>query len=1387
MLFEDIGTLDPGAPLETVGEYGVGEARFLRFTIPEGLASLRVSVDEASAYTMLRARYGATPPMFAQQVYDFTGTVPTDFAMWSPYDAEFEGRQGFSIQNPEAGEMTLAIGHSAPGVNSPTAPEGSPFRIVAEAQSPEDLDAGSGTHVIASLDSDEWRLFRIEIPATRNGHPVLGWELQILGHNVDSSSPRSTWLPWIVVRRDAPPGSPGEVPAVADPEYFASGDQLHASQSYYGMRLAMGKPLVPGTYYVGIHNRPSHPLFTDVIWSTQLIGYPDSEVSRKVHSLDFGGGVATGSLADGELAYFAVDIPAGTPSWHGRLELPEGPRASLRLRHGSLPTLPGNLAVDLPGGFPGQLHFDKRDGGQRFVLFPESGQEALPPGRYYIEVGRQWFWQEIFGNDETNNGSLDFTLHSEGPATVTLLGNLGDDPTLRTIGSYPEGGHNHYQFEVPPGLASVRVRLTDRTGNPSAAVRTDNAIPRVTTSSYGIWSGSGGLTSSSGDIRITDPDPGIYSITIGDRAQQHNIQPGGYTLSVFGSPWNTLPIDKNGDGLHMSLEEGLTGYATMVVPDSVDGEPLLGWMVRVEPGSGSATFTLKDSARHSGSFFSYPKNSIVVGPPHLESGSEWHLRVTAVESGDFRVVADAITESSLRREPWAMPDALEGDPVFGDTADAPGADPIDGGMDLPLGAEHFYAVDVPEANGGLLAARLDVFEGSARLYGRHEAIPSYDFTRQHFAPPATEDMVLSRSDSTQRAYWVPHDQRRDDTLPEFWNPLDREPAELAPGRWYFRVRSGDDSPARYRLRFSHLAEPLLTSWGATGGSIADASIERGEWQYFSFAVPDDPSLIPAEWHLSVSMSEDITVHIRDTVPPGDSGNNPIERTLPNSWIRDWSRDGLDPGGHGFFQSPGQHTIKGIHLRPGRTYFVGVRARLDGTFSLSMTPSAETLGDRYGVIEELSAEGGSASVSLPPNDQRVWRVRMPEDAHRWRHESRHDAAVLFSVREDFPAIEAHDPHDWASGGEADSGWTTYFEELREREYYIVAKNTGEQPHDLELSVDWRYRLVVDYDAARGSVAKSPDRTAFHPEEFLVLEAVPEPGFEFIRWEGDKWSRSNPLAFTIDDDTYVDAVFWPAFDSASLSPSGLHFQRGGAAKWDVQTEVVRTGRSTATAVDTAGAGTASWLETDIHGKGMLVFWRKTQLPDNAVLVVFVNDVGMRVFSGKSEWQPESILLEEDANLITWLLFADDGDAGAAYIDEVVFTPAAETHSTYESWYARSMLPVGLRAPEDIAETGLPGNLLAYAMGINPVHAGSAWSPSVDVPEPGVIRLTYSRNTAATDASLTIWQSADLNDWNPVSPVAEHTSPSGPNTEKVQADFQKTGTETNFFRVEAKFDED
>ena len=449
----------------------------------------------------------------------------------------------------------------------------------------------------------------------------------------------------------------------------------------------------------------------------------------------------------------------------------------------------------------------------------------------------------------------------------------------------------------------------------------------------------------------------------------------------------------NGNGLSQTdTKQLIAGERTVYsvnVPTTLSGQPVLGWKVSVSTSQGSAILRIYKTAGDTSpeSMITVNNRTAIIVPPWLIPGTTWYAEVEAQGFTEYSITSSAV---ELNRNAWTMPVAFNQN--FGDSGTQNNGTPLPGdqGIDLAQDNWHFYAIDVPAGNGGLLRNELQAISGNPDLYIREDGVP----TTHHYSRGSAylSGSLVNRSltgSTSEYGNWVPLNGRAE--------------TRLRPGRWFLGVKAGGTSNVRYRLK-------------AGTGSVTDLNLNQipvpsqtmvgGDWRYYRFTIPVDA---PRQWMLNFSQQlGDVVMWIRDTVPPGDGfDSSPFYRT-------DWATDSKNQGPYPSYDPAGTHTISAPQLRPGHTYFAGFRASGDATFTIS----SSTGGGSIGSHPSLDFYTGSYSGNIPAGGSTVVTVSAPSDSTRWKHTSTHESGIEIRI-EQGSLTPVTGPVHYTSGGSVDS--------------------------------------------------------------------------------------------------------------------------------------------------------------------------------------------------------------------------------------------------------------------------------------------------------------------------------------------------------------------------------
>jgi hypothetical protein len=314
-----------------------------------------------------------------------------------------------------------------------------------------------------------------------------------------------------------------------------------------------------------------------------------------------------------------------------------------------------------------------------------------------------------------------------------------------------------------------------------------------------------------------------------------------------------------------------------------------------------------------------------------------------------------------RGKPVQTPGLPSAGPLFGDTAVATDGSslPADQGIDLELDSLHYYAVAVPEGNGGLLRTMLAAISGNPNLYLRTHAPPTLSHNAVGGGAPLY-DRALTNSVGSEYGNWVPLDSKT-----EFG---------LAPGLWYLAVHAAGGSHVRYRLQCSI---GNISDLAFDGGRLDRQALLAGDWCYYRVQLP---GTMPNRWTISFAKQQgDVAVYLRDAVPPGLG--------LSASNYVDWNQDRRNHGPYPFFTEAGSSTLSVPPVRPGAEYYLGVRAVSDGVFSIGSAAGTQLIP-----MDIIPFNGGSATRQIAPGESLLYRIEVPAGTQKWSHTSTHPSSV-----------------------------------------------------------------------------------------------------------------------------------------------------------------------------------------------------------------------------------------------------------------------------------------------------------------------------------------------------------------------------------------------------------
>ena len=1160
------------AAVKQLGELGVtdlvetnqlaaGDTAIYQFTVPQGTLGLEARLEDRTGNPVMVLRNGpGTPPAGGGK---------------SPVPAELYGNENGETPGFEAHPSLISVGHGTNAVYTLVVMARSMAGSFTNASYSLRLNA-SGTTTLAfdneafavtDQGAKTWKYFRVVVPAE-----AMGWDVRLL--DVTNGEPK------LVIRRDSLPtttqntpwGAPGSATSwPSHAQWAPTMDWTRRNQSAGTpvvnedgrvFACGMGRPLEPGTYYVGVFNNHTTAAAAYTILSRGIgEGY-----SIPLIDVPFVGSYSA-TLPPRDAAYFRVVVPSNAPGWKVKLTGDAGESMMVVLRD----RLP-NITMTQAAGTVANGKAMQKAGNEHFLLLPPTGQTNLPSSTNYFAVISEGL--NPASATKIGSESSSFTFESEGPIVVRDLGLLTSEDIVRP--DFVEAGESRaYQFLVPPGTLGMKVRLENREGNPTFVLRYGERIPDpgAPVPSPDAYGNEGGYTTTDGNAllyTLPNPLPGKYTMVVKGRPVTGAYPDASYTLRIqevlvpevnFAANMNENGLSNVATGV---LDDNERVFYKFIIPSTNNGEEVIGWKLELTQSSGLASMRVRRDTLPADSTTSsqmqFATAAAIIVPPFLTNGV-WYVEVKGAGSTAFRLTSSAL---ALERPVWKMPAPGEPNealgvlpPLFGDSGVDTNGVPLPGDSStfLEQGTLHYYAVNVPPNNTGVLRAVLEAISGNPDAYLRQGAPP----TLYHNLTGAT-GTIYDRSmlaDATEYANWVPLDGKLE--------------ARLTPGIWYLAVRAASNANTRYRLK---LSVGNMTDIPVHGPAVGNQLLAGGDWRYYRFTAP---GTLPGGFNLVFSeQSGDVVVHVRDTVPPGNG------TTGASAQYKDWVSDRKNSGPYESFNTPATYSLSAPPVRPGATYYFGVRALNDSSFTIRAT----TNGAVNTELPTIDFYGGNATLTLSPGAQILYRIEVPAEATRWKHSSSHAAGVLFFIEQGTLPIGGG-TDDWRSPSSANTVLNQYllgnWPWVPGQSYYLMISNTTDQAQDVVFAMDgrnvdtddndndgipdaWELRYfsntgsqnsagdpdqdgVFNYDeflegtdptsaesfnarlftaAQFGSILRTPDAATYPLNSTVTLLATPEPGYAFIRWTGDATGSQNPLVLSMDNHKTIGAMFKLAGD-------------------------------------------------------------------------------------------------------------------------------------------------------------------------------------------------------------------------------------------------------------------
>jgi len=548
-----------------------------------------------------------------------------------------------TVADPFLDETIMVKARSSNGVYPDASYNLRVRKLVAD---PLAFDGGS-TNVVNQ--TNLYQFFRVDVPAN-----ALGWDARVL--NVLTGAPK------LIICHDAlalnivpigwRPGFDAFWPSgdswIADKDWTQRSFSSDGATNEDGRILAMGmgRPLQPGTYYIGVFNS-SFPAPVSYTLSSRGIG---AGFTIPVVDLPFGGGSITNSaLAAREAAYYRVVIPSGASSWQAKLTAGAGEAMLVLLTNNVPSVLSGRPSM------AGKLM--QKTGNEHYVSLPLSPQISFPAGTNYLAVVSEGAATANFPT-RIGPGNSSFLIESRGELQPVNMVTAGSTDLVQT--ATLEGGEvRAYQFSVPSGISSLQAQVVTQSGYPTMVLRSGVLFPNPGASSTLAAAGSvsfddygneGGyaISAPTGDantnlLSVANPTNGIYTIMLKARGVSGVYPNAGFTLtiralSVVGAnfdggsitvtnqtanTWRYFRIDVPTNALGWDVR--LSDVSTSSLPKLVVRRDILPNSLTTGPWGTPSLFTNWPTTNQwaAGSDWSRRSSSAVISPAACRARAEW--------------------------------------------------------------------------------------------------------------------------------------------------------------------------------------------------------------------------------------------------------------------------------------------------------------------------------------------------------------------------------------------------------------------------------------------------------------------------------------------------------------------------------------------------------------------------------------------------------------------------------------------------------------------------------------------------------------------------------------------------------------------------------------------
>ena len=1128
----NLGSVGAADLTETFARLEVGSARLYQFTVPEGIATIELRLENKLGNPTLSHLDQTNWPYLSDYPY---------YGVLGGISGERDDNL-ITLSNPKPGIHSLLV--YATGTQNDAA-----FTLRVKVVPPATLGFDGAIADISNQPQGTWRFFRIEVPAN-----AVGWNLgveNLVGGGVSA-----------YLRKDTLPPSSGGDFRITDDLTGLYRSNVDGTVPVGELVTSIGddqKSLPAGTYYLGIYAESGSANSYRV--RSRGIGDGFSIPLRTLAFSGAGSSIEIPDLAPREIAVFRVEVPAGARRWKLDLIPTVGDAVMAVSKNAMLRLLNQNYYIygTQPGAYPGAplsgALFTK-PGSEHMLLLPNYNDDPPIPGTYFVTIASQGT-DPGFDQRQIGVNPSTVTLTSQGEGSLINLGSVGAADLTETFARLEVGSARLYQFTVPEGIATIELRLENKLGNPTLSHLDQTNWPYL--SDYPYYGVLGGISGERDDnlITLSNPKPGIHSLLVYATGTQNDAA---FTLRVKTPPIPKLSVAEAFDQPNLGhaasghLVDNQSAFFEVQIPADANGAPILGWRLDAGTTTGDVLVRVRKGLipQHDSNTSPIVMNSRTrtgIVPSSALSAGTWFVEVQGVGSTDFTLSSSLLTpDSGFEHVAWEMPTASQTgvtSSLFGDSGEGLTGDQ---GIDLGRSRMHFYRVNIPNGNAGLFRTELQAISGSPRLFISRDEAPS---------ATGNPERTLGGNVSLY-GNWVPFQ-----TVNE---------TQLKPGLYVLGVFADNQVNTRYRLRVSHgtpVVGGLVQAMPWNSGTLSDQLLAGGDWRYYRVTIPADT--LP-DWKITFSQQVgDVKLFIRDTTPPGDGQYN-YQKT-GEIYLVDWQRDFKNQGPYPSFDDPGTYTLSNPPLRPGSTYYLGFVAKSDSRFSVSLSSS----GTAPTVPGTVAFYGGHTNGTVNPGQSVFLRVPVPTDGVRWKSHGTGDGLIWAYEQGTLARTDSalYRQFDTTDLNISLNSWPW----LPGTTFYITATNTTALPvpftfvmdgrnfnsedEDLDgLSDGWELQYFGNLYSQTGSgdadgdgisnrdefldgtnptdatslrpriqaqaygsgvISRSPDQASYDLGSTVTLNAVPVPGVTFLRWTGTFTSARNPLVVSARTNVSLTAVF------------------------------------------------------------------------------------------------------------------------------------------------------------------------------------------------------------------------------------------------------------------------